>query len=68
MGQLEDALLAVVVETREELRLCVAFLADSAGDISLQVFQTLLLMSYTFCHGGEPILLTQLKMKENVLL
>ncbi len=53
VGQLENALLAVVVETREELRLCVAFLADSTGDISLQVIQALLVMSYIFCHSGK---------------
>ncbi len=34
-GQFEDALFAVVVETREDLRLCVVFLTDSTSDLLL---------------------------------
>ncbi len=35
LGQFEDALFAVIVETREDLRLCVVFLTDSTSDLLL---------------------------------
>ena len=49
-GQLEDALLAVVVETRENLRLSVVLLADGTDDLTLQLLQTLLFYWHRLCH------------------
>ena len=49
-GQLEDALLAVLVETRENLRLSVVFLADGTCDLTLQLLQTLLFYWHKLCH------------------
>ena len=49
-GKLEDALLAVVVETREKLRLSVVLLADETCDLTLQLLQTLLFYWHRLCH------------------
>ena len=49
-GQLEDTLLAVVVETRENLGLTVVLLADGTCDFTLQLLQTLLFYWHKVCH------------------
>ena len=51
-GQIEDTLLAVVVETRKKLRLSVVLLADGTGDLLLHVFKTLTFLLYFVSHGG----------------
>ena len=50
LGQFEDALLAVVVEARECLWLCVVLLADATCDLPLQLLQTLFLHGIAFSH------------------
>ncbi len=45
-----ELLFAVVVEAREDLRLCVVLLADSTSDLLLHMLQSLPLMNNTFSH------------------
>ena len=51
-GQLEDALLAIVVKAREDLGVCVVLLAYSTSNLLFQLLQTLPLMYNTFSHDG----------------
>jgi len=49
-GQLSDALFAVVVEAGEDLGLAEVILTNGAGDLLLQLFQSLLYCVWSFSH------------------
>ena len=50
VNELSDALLAVVVEAREDLGVTKVFLTNGAGDLLFKLLQTLLHGIRSFCH------------------